>query len=204
MSVDRCEPAACRNSGTTTSCSRSTRRGSPAAGQAEAVHPHRSIRVHHVRGLRRHLPVEMHPHGAPDAIDEAIGTEQPGRRPDRQRDLHDRRRRVHPVRAVCRSLPDRRHHPRQDRRSDRRRRLLISARTPTATATGCVSAEPRPQETTTVQRHHPRRRTKRDPQRAGQADLTDRCRVARRGTPSSGQDRSSARATATARVTAST
>ena len=32
-------------------------------GQAEAVHPHRPVRVHHVRGLRRHLPVEVHPHG---------------------------------------------------------------------------------------------------------------------------------------------
>ena len=31
--------------------------------QAEAVHPHRPDRVHHVRGLRRHLPVEVHPHG---------------------------------------------------------------------------------------------------------------------------------------------
>ena len=31
-------------------------------GQAEAVPPHRPVRVHHVRGLRRHLPVEVHPH----------------------------------------------------------------------------------------------------------------------------------------------
>ena len=32
-------------------------------GEAEAVPPHRPVRVHHVRGLRRHLPVEVHPHG---------------------------------------------------------------------------------------------------------------------------------------------
>ena len=31
-------------------------------GQAQAVPPHRPVRVHHVRGLRRHLPVEVHPH----------------------------------------------------------------------------------------------------------------------------------------------
>ena len=41
------------------------RRGLPDQGrQAEAVHPHRPDRVHHVRGVRRHLPVEVHPHGA--------------------------------------------------------------------------------------------------------------------------------------------
>ena len=40
------------------------RRGLPGqGGQAEAVHPHRPVRVHHVRGLRRHLPVEVHLHG---------------------------------------------------------------------------------------------------------------------------------------------
>ena len=54
-------------------------------GQAQAVHPHRPVRVHHVRGLRRHLPVEVHPHGHADAIDEAIGTEQPGVDPERPR-----------------------------------------------------------------------------------------------------------------------
>ena len=31
-----------------------------------------------MRGLRRHLPVEVHPHGHADAIDEAVGTDQPG------------------------------------------------------------------------------------------------------------------------------
>ena len=41
------------------------RRGLPDEGrQAEAVHPHRPVRVHHVRGMCRHLPVEVHPHGA--------------------------------------------------------------------------------------------------------------------------------------------
>ena len=34
-----------------------------AGGQAEAVPPHRPGRVHPLRGLRRHLPVEVHPHG---------------------------------------------------------------------------------------------------------------------------------------------
>ena len=32
-------------------------------GEAEAVPPHRPGRVHPLRGLRRHLPVEVHPHG---------------------------------------------------------------------------------------------------------------------------------------------
>jgi len=42
---------------------------------------------------------------SPSAIAEAIGTERPWH-------LHHRRRRLHAVRAVRRSLPDRRHHPR--------------------------------------------------------------------------------------------
>ena len=49
-------------------------------GQAEAVHPHRPVRVHHVRGLRRHLPVEVHPYRS-GRIDEAIGTELPAATP---------------------------------------------------------------------------------------------------------------------------
>ena len=51
-----------------------------------------------------------------DAIAEAVGTEQPGDRPQRPRRVPDRRRRVHPLRAVRRPVPDRRHHPRQGRR----------------------------------------------------------------------------------------
>ena len=40
------------------------RRGLVGEGrQAQAVHPHRPVRVHHVRGLRRHLSLEVHPHG---------------------------------------------------------------------------------------------------------------------------------------------
>ena len=54
----------CRSSETTTSSRRSTPTTCQ-GGQAQAVHPHRPVRVHHVRGLRRHLPVEVHPHGAP-------------------------------------------------------------------------------------------------------------------------------------------
>ena len=52
----------------------------------------------------------------PDAIDESMGTELPGLDPSDHVIFTDRRRRVHPVRPVRRPLPDRRHHPRQDRR----------------------------------------------------------------------------------------
>ncbi len=58
----------------------------------------------------------------PTPIDEAIGTEQPGDDPGDHVVFIDRRRRLHPVRAVRRPLPDRRHHPRQGRRPGRRRR----------------------------------------------------------------------------------
>ena len=37
--------------------------------------------MHPVRGVRRHLPVEVHSHGQPDAIVEAVGTERPGEDP---------------------------------------------------------------------------------------------------------------------------
>ena len=89
-------------------------------GQAQAVHPHRPVRVHHVRGLRRHLPVEVHPHGhARTPSTRPSNTEQPGARPERPRDLRDRRRRVHPVRPLRRPVPDRRDHHGQGRRGAR-------------------------------------------------------------------------------------
>ena len=59
----------------------------------------------------------------PDAIAEAVGTEQPGEDPGDHVDVHHRRRRLHPLRPVRRPLPDRRDHPRQGRRSPGRRRL---------------------------------------------------------------------------------
>ncbi len=53
----------CRSSGTTTCSQEVDADWLVEGGQAQAVHPHRPVRVHHVRGLRRHLPVEVHPHG---------------------------------------------------------------------------------------------------------------------------------------------
>ena len=51
-------------------------------GEAEAVPPHRPGRVHPLRGLRRHLPVEVHPHGLGRArSSDAVNTEQPGEDP---------------------------------------------------------------------------------------------------------------------------
>jgi NAD-dependent dihydropyrimidine dehydrogenase PreA subunit len=47
-------------------------------GQAQAVHPHRPVRVHHVRGLRRHLSVEVHPHGQPVVDRRGRGHRAPG------------------------------------------------------------------------------------------------------------------------------
>ncbi len=46
-------------------------------------------------------------------IVEATGTEKPGCRPLRQCDLRDRRRHLHALRTLRRSLPNRCHHPRQ-------------------------------------------------------------------------------------------
>ena len=54
-----------------------------AGGQAEAVPPHRPGRVHPLRGLRRHLPVEVHPHAlAPTRSTKPVNTDQPGDDPD--------------------------------------------------------------------------------------------------------------------------
>ena len=53
----------------------------------------------------------------PDAIAEAVNTEQPGVDPGDHVHLHHRRRRLHPLRPVRRPVPDRRHHPGQGRRS---------------------------------------------------------------------------------------
>ena len=64
----------------------------------------------------------------------------PGDDPGDHVDLPDRRRRVHPLRAVRRPLPDRRDHPRQGRRPAGRRRPPPAHAPPTATATGCGSA----------------------------------------------------------------
>ena len=49
----------------------------------------------------------------PSAITEADGHRTTGYRPERQRRLHHRRRHLHPVCAVRRPVPHRRHHPRQ-------------------------------------------------------------------------------------------
>ena len=76
-----------------------------------------------------------------EAIDEAIGTEQPGEDPERPRRVPHRRRRLHPLRPVRRPLPDRRHHPRQGRATPPPPATRTSARTPTATATACGSDE---------------------------------------------------------------
>ncbi len=53
---------------------------------------------------------------------EAVGIDQPGVDPTDHVDLHHRRRRVHPLCAVRRPLPDGRDHPRQAGRPRRRRR----------------------------------------------------------------------------------
>ena len=109
-------------------------------GQAQAVHPHRPVRVHHVRGLRRHLPVEVHPHARHRTRSpRPINTEQPGDRPRRPRRLHHRRGRVHPLRPLRRPVPDRRDHPRQDRRRAPATATRTSATTTTATPTACGS-----------------------------------------------------------------
>ena len=70
---------------------------------------------------------------SPDAIDEAVNTEQPGDDPSDHVVFVDRRRRLHPLRALRRPLPHRRHHPRQGQPTVGRRRPPRSA--PTATAT---------------------------------------------------------------------
>ncbi len=90
-------------------------------GQAQAVHPHRPVRVHRLRGLCRHLPVEVHPHAPPTPSPRPSAPSSPATTPATIH-LHDRRRRLHPLCAVRRPLPHRRDHPRQDRRRHRRRR----------------------------------------------------------------------------------
>src|SRR5215204_6769552 len=78
--------------------------------------------MHPLRRLRRHLPLEMHPHGL-GRRHRRCHRHRPARRgPHRQRRLHRRRGRLHPLRAVRRPLPHRRDHPRQDLPTDRRRR----------------------------------------------------------------------------------
>ena len=77
-----------------------------------------------------------------DAIDEAVNTEQPGEDPQRPRGLRRRRRRLHPLRAVRRPLPHRRHHPRQGRRPLAPTATPHAAPTATATPTACGSEEP--------------------------------------------------------------
>ena len=137
---DRCQPA---DAGLVrpVPARRGRRRLPGQGGQAEAVHPHRSVRVHHVRGLRRHLPVEVHPHGHPGCGGRGGQHRAAGRRPERQRHLPDRRRRLHPLRPVRRPVPDRRDHPRA--RPARRPRVATPTRAPTTTGTrtGCGSEE---------------------------------------------------------------
>ena len=122
-------------------------------GQAEAVHPHRPVRMHHVRGLRRHLPVEVHPHGHAGRDRRGDRTpSSPARIPRDHVRVHHRRRRLHPVRAVRRPLPDGRHHHGQGRPTGGRRATPTPARTTTATPTACGSEQeedqwPRPSRT---------------------------------------------------------
>ena len=80
----------------------------------------------------------------PDAVDDAYDVERPGIDPSDHVHLHDRRRRLHPLRALRRPLPHRRDHPGQARRTGGRRATSTSGRTPMATPTACASAERSP------------------------------------------------------------
>ncbi|CAA9248256.1 MAG: hypothetical protein AVDCRST_MAG76-2135, partial [uncultured Acidimicrobiales bacterium] len=84
-------------------------------GQAQAVPAHRPGRVHHVRGLRGHLPLEVHPHAVRRLRRRGRQHRAARRGPRRPRDLRGRRGRLHPVRPVRRPMPDRRHHHGQGR-----------------------------------------------------------------------------------------
>ena len=106
----------CPSSWTTTSCRRST-----PAWLSKAVKPKQFIHIDQSECITCEGCVDICPWKcihlvATRAIDEAVGTELPGEDPGDHVDLHHRRRRLHPVRAVRRSLPDRRDHPRQGRR----------------------------------------------------------------------------------------
>ena len=113
-----------------------------AGGEAEAVPAHRPGRVHPLRGLRRHLPVEVHPHGLGRAPSTKPSTpSSPATtRSDHVR-VHRRRRRLHPVRAVRRPLPHRRDHPRQAHRPTWPRATPTPAPTDTATPTASGSEQ---------------------------------------------------------------
>ena len=84
-------------------------------GQAEAVHPHRPVRVHHVRAASTSTRGSASIWCVP-ARSTKRSARSSRRRPQRQCDLHHRRRRVHPVRTLRRPVPHWCDHPRQDRR----------------------------------------------------------------------------------------
>ena len=111
--------------------------------QAEAVPPHRPGRVHPLRRVRRHLSVEVHPHALQRRDRRGRERRPAGRRPARPRVLHRRRRRVHPLRAVRRPVPDRRHHPGQGRRPVGGGRPERTQPTDTATPTASASGDKR-------------------------------------------------------------
>ena len=74
-----------------------------------------------------------------DAIDEAVNADQPGDDPNDHVVLRRRRRRLHPLRAVRRPLPHRRHHPRQGHRPVAPTATPTTAPTDTATPTASGS-----------------------------------------------------------------
>ena len=87
----------------------------------EAVKPKQFLHIDQaecitVRGLRRHLPVEVHPHGVGRRHRRRRQHRAARRGPPRPRGVHRRRGRVHPLRALRRPLPHRRDRARQDRR----------------------------------------------------------------------------------------
>src|SRR5437016_7035234 len=92
------------------------------SGEAQAIPAHRPSRMHPVRRLRRHLPVEMHPHALHQRHRRSRQRRPTRRRPQRPRLLRRRRRRLHPLRAVRRPLPHRRHRLGQGHRPMARRR----------------------------------------------------------------------------------
>ena len=178
-------------------------------GEAEAVPPHRPGGVHPLRGLRRHLPVEVHPHGV-GVGDRRSGRHRAARRgPARPRGVHRRRGRVHTVRALRRPLPHRRDHPRQDHARHRRRRPAHHELPGTATPTACGSRT-QPRLPTRRQVRGERQRKQRERRRQGEGRRrrstrpTRRSAARRRGTRSSAPARCSGAATPTAPATAPT
>ena len=139
----RREPADAGVRRPTTCCRRSTRPGSP-----QAVKPKQFLHIDQAECILCEGCVDICPWKcihmvSVDAIDEAVNTEQPGDDPSDHVVVHRRRRRLHPLRAVRRPLPDRRHHPRQGHRPTCADGDPTSAPTDTATptASGSEAAE---------------------------------------------------------------